>query len=138
MPCMTLEERIIKYIENHNPISYTTIVQVAAGKGFNEMQVLQALDKVGRNKGITTKTRKDEVWYYLVPAPAPVIAPTYHSWLRGNYPPMTADNDGSGIDVDFSWLFLRTAEERDAYRAEAKGVPMYVYNKRYERDRRSA
>jgi hypothetical protein len=122
---MDLNERIIKYIESHHPISYSKIVQVAAGKGFSETEVLQALDKVARNKSITTKVRKDEVWYDLITI-TPVTTPTYITYWRNNYPPMTPDNDGSGIDIDLSWMFLKTKDERDEYKAAAKGVPKHM------------
>ena len=77
---MDLSDRIIAYITNHHPISYTKIVQVAQGKGFNEYQVTEALVKVHKSKLITTKTRKDEIWYDLVtekPAYTPPPQPPY-------------------------------------------------------------
>lgn len=125
---MELHERIVAYIENHHPISYSKIVQVAQGKGFSESEVLQALDKIGNKVKQTVK--RGDVWYDLVPVLTPKVF-THVEWWRNNYPPMNSTNDGSGIDVDFSWLFLRTPEERDAYRAAAKGVPMHMVQSRY-------
>lgn len=129
---MDLSERIIKYIENHHPISYTSIVNVAASKGFSETEVLQALDKVGRNKSITTKTRGTEVWYDLIIV-KPVETPTHVSWISKNYPWPDADWTECFPEIDLGHLFLRTLEERQAYQAAVKGMPMYMLNKKYGR-----
>lgn len=123
---MDLSERIIKYIENHHPISYTSIVNVAAGKGFSESQVLQALDTVGRNKSIITKTRKDEVWYYLVTVPAPVSNPTHVSWLAKNYPRLKYEMPFPEIDMSF--LFMKPEQAKE-YKAAAKGLPVHMMSK---------
>lgn len=125
---MNLSDRIIAYITNHHPIPYSRLVQVAAGKGFSEMEVLQALDKVHKSKSIVTKTRKDEIWYDLITIAPPKPPPTHLAWLRHNYPRMTEETDGSGIDIDYSFLFLKTKEERDAYLAEAKGMSVHMLN----------
>lgn len=126
---MDLSERIIKYIESHHPISYSKIVQVAQGKGFNEYQVSQALDKVAQNKSISTKVRKEEIWYDLITI-TPVSTPTHTSWLSKNYPrPLHFEMPFP--EIDMSWLFLKTKEERDAFKAEMSGRPVYMMNKKY-------
>ena len=74
---MELKERIIKYISNHHPIPYTRILQVAQSKGYTEIEVLTALEQVHKDKQITTKTRKDEIWYDITIAP-PAPKPQTH------------------------------------------------------------
>ena len=106
---MELHERIIKYIEKHHPISYTSIVNVAVGKGFNEYQVLNALDKIG-NK-LKKIVRKEEVWYDLIPTQTPIKTPTHISWLTKNYP--RPNNFIMPFpEIDLSHLFLKTLDHK--------------------------
>ncbi len=127
---MDLSERIIKYIESHHPISYSKIVQVAQGKGFSEYETSQALDKVHRNKSITTKTKGTEIWYDLITTAPPKPAPTHTTWLKNNYP-WPSNFIMPFPEIDLGHLFLRTLEERNAYLAEAKGVPLHMLKKHY-------
>ena len=127
---MDLKDRITTYIQNHHPIPYSKLLRVAQSKGYTEMEVLTVLDAVHKNKQITTKTRKDEIWYDITIAPPAPKPQTHLTWLRNNYPPMNSTNDGSGIDVgDLSWMFLKTKEERDAFKAEMSGKPLYMKKK---------
>lgn len=59
------------------------------------------------------------VWKEVVKKP--VTAVSHVEWVRANYPPMTSANDGSGFDIDLSWMFLKTLEERQAYKEAAAG-----------------
>lgn len=52
-------------------------------------------------------------------------------WLKHNYPAMDSSNDGSGIEADYSYLFL-SPEDLDKYKAEAAGRT-YVPKKRYQK-----
>jgi len=127
---MSLHERIIAYVSNHYPLSMSALEGIVLSKGFTLDDLYTALERVHKDKRIVQSTRRGEVWYspYIEP---PTPPPQKHlEWIRANYPPMTPDNDGSGIDVgDLSWMFLRTKEERDAFRAEMSGRPVYVKNK---------
>lgn len=127
---MELPDRIIAYIENHYPIPYGKIVQVAAGKGFTELQVLEALEKVNKHKQIETKTRKEEIWYSIVPVVEPKAPPTYLSWVSRNYPYPPDDWTEPFPEIDLGAMFLRTKEERDAYDAQVKGVPIHMVQSR--------
>jgi hypothetical protein len=122
-----MHELIITRILNHGIVTLGELEDRATQRGLSLSELYTALDKVHRDKRIKRGVRQGEVYYE-------VMKPNTHFdhlvWWREHYPPMDETNDGSGIDVDFSWLFLRTVEERDAYKAEAKGVPMYVYNKK--------
>jgi len=124
---MTLSDRLIRYIQNHHPITLDRLISVAQSRGFTELEVLTALDTVHKDRRITVTNLKAGVTYRPT-APKAVKEPGSHlTWLRNNYPAMDETNDGSGIDIDLSWMFLKTREERDAYKAAVSGRP--VYNK---------
>lgn len=130
---MDLSERILKYIENHHPISYTKIVQVAAGKNFCETEVITALDKIGKKLKQTVK--KNEIWYDLLPTPTVPQTPKHISWLGLNYP----YPGKNGIpefkmpfpEIDYSFIFMNR-EETLVYKAQAKGMSVHMV-KKYQR-----
>lgn len=126
---MELSERIVSYITNHHPIAYTTLVNVAKGKGFSEYEVVEALAKVHKNKSITTKNRKEEIWYDILIF-KPIVAPTHTLWLAKNYP-WPEHFEMPFPEIDYSHIFM-TPDEAKAYKAEAKGMPLYMMSK-YEK-----
>jgi len=85
------------------------------------------LETIHRDKRIARKVLKGEVVY--TPAPKPKLPGSHLSWTDKHYPPMDETNDGSGIDADYSFLFL-SPEELDKYKAEVRGVT-YIPKKRY-------
>lgn len=120
-----LQERIITYVTKVDAlVSLEKLLTVTAAKGFSEGEVLAALSSIG-NK-LKTTVRGDTVYYQVPPIKKPPI--DHLTWVRHNYPRMTEETDGSGIDIDYSFLFLKTKEERDAYLAEAKGMPVHMLN----------
>lgn len=126
---MELKDRIIKYILTNGAVSMEDIISVAKTKGFSETDVLTALTQVHKDKRVQQMA---DVYGNVMykPTVAKVTAPGTHlSWVRNNYPVMTEENDGSGIEMDLSWMFLKTREERDAFKAEAKGMPVYMMKK---------
>ena len=135
---MELKQRIISYIIKNAPVTIDTITAKAAEQGYTDLEVLTALEHVHKDKRIKQTTKGDTVVYTLYTHKEPK-APTHLTWIKNNYPPMDSTNDGSGIDVgDLSWMFLKTKEERDAFKAEMSGKPVgyaksKCYNKRYGR-----
>lgn len=130
---MELSERIIAYIEKHHPLALTTLEGVVVSKGFTLEELYAALTKVHKDKRVLQSTRGNEVYYTI----APVITkqPSSHlTFVRNNYPPMTPDNDGSSIEADFSYLFL-TPEQLVEYKAAAKNMPTFMYNKTHGRQK---
>lgn len=121
---MELKERITAYIIKNAPVTMDTVLEVAIAKGFTEAEVLTALDAVHRDKRITQNANTvGVVTYKLASAKKD---PTDHlKWVRDHYPPMTEDNNGSGIDIDLSHLFMSPDEAKE-YKAQAKGVPSYM------------
>jgi hypothetical protein len=127
---MNLRDRIIAYVIKKNSlVSSEKLVSVASGAGFSEGEVLQVLSSIG-NK-LKSTVRGNQVYYQIPPAPK---TPVDHlAWVRNHYPPMDSTNDGSGIDIDYSFLFLKTKEERDNFKALASGRPTYMIKSRYEK-----
>jgi len=101
-------------------------MSVAQSKGFTELEVLTALDTVHKDKRITVTNLKAGVTYRPTAAKAVKEPGSHLTWLRNNYPRMDETNDGSGIDIDLSWMFLKTREERDAYKAAVSGRPAHL------------
>lgn len=122
---MELKQRIITYILKNAPVTYDTILEKATSKGYTKLEVLETLELVHKDKRIKQTTKGDTIVYQLATAKEPPSM-SHLKWVRDNYPPMTPENDGSGIDADFSYLFLRSKEERDAFMAEMSGRPRYV------------
>jgi hypothetical protein len=125
---MELKQRLVAYILKAAPVTMDKLIDVATDKGYTLDEILTALEQVHKDKRITqTANTAGVVTYKLATVKE---RPDHLAYIRNNYPPMTPDNDGSGIDVgDLSWMFLRTKEERDAFRAEMSGRPVYVKNK---------
>lgn len=111
-----------------------TVLEVATAKGFTEVDVLTALDSVHRDKRISyTADASGVVLYKLAAAKKD---PTDHlKWVRDNYPPMDSTNDGSGIEADYSFLFMSPDEAKE-YKAAVKGMPLYMLqSKKYGNSR---
>ena len=129
---MTLSERIIAYILNHHPITYREIEDVAMGKGFSQLAIMDAMELVHKDKRITQSARGDEIVY------RPYIAPVVKEHLKSTVPYPYPGRDGVPEFVmpfpewDLSFIFL-TPEEMDRYRAESKGrayIPKHGYERK--------
>ncbi len=134
---MELPERIIAYVQKHYPLSMSALEGIVLSKGFTLDDLYTALEKVHKDKRIVQSTRREEVWYSPATEPTVVKTPTHVEWARNNYPPYDpwcVDKHGEMImpfpEIDMSYLFLKTKEERDAFRAEMSGRPVYVNNKK--------
>lgn len=116
-----LHSRIIAYIEKYQPVTYAQLEARALERGYKLFDFEEAIQRVHKDKRIRVSA---ELFYTYAP---PVVAsPNPHlDWLRDNYPMMTTENDGSGIEADFSYLFL-TPEQLLEYKAKAKGMPVHM------------
>lgn len=127
---MELKDRIIAYILNHHPITYTEVENVALGKGFSQLAVMDAMELVHKDKRITQSTRGDEIVY------RPYIAPPVKEPFKSTIPYPYPGRDGVPPFVmpfpewDLSFIFL-TPEEYEEYKAKAKGRT-FIPKKRYE------
>jgi hypothetical protein len=119
----SLSNLIITRILRDGNVTLTQLEHRATERGVLLSDLYQALDTVHRDKRIRRGVKGGEVYYEVAKAKPTAISHT--QWVTQNYPPMTADNDGSGIDADFSYLFL-TPDEAKEYKANAKGLPVYM------------
>lgn len=126
----TLATKLVTYITTNPGCTYSGLLARAITHGLSEDTLLQALTLVHKNKAIKTSTSGGEITYSLAMV-KPITAISHVSWIKDHYPPMDSTNDGSGIDVDFSYLFLRP-EELEQYKAEAKGRGFIPRKKNYE------
>lgn len=121
---MTLSNRIITYILKRTGTTLDQLEGVVVSNRYTLDELYTALETVHRDKRIARRVFKGQIVYTKALEPK---GPTDHlKWVRENYPPMDETNDGSGFDIDLSWMFLKTKEERDAYKAAASGKPLYM------------
>jgi len=123
---MELKDRITNYILKRTATTLTELEGVVVSAGFTLDELYGALNQVHRNKAIRRTVRQGEVVY--IKASPPKEPGSHLSWTRHNYPPMDNTNDGSGFDIDYSYLFL-SPDALLEYKAKAKGMPTFMYNK---------
>ena len=132
---MELKQRIISYIIKNAPVTMDTIIEQATSKGYQEVEVLNTLELVHKDKRIQQTTRGDTVVYTLYTHKEPK-ALTHITWIKNNYPdpdPWNLDKNGNFIEpfpeIDMSWIVM-SPDEIKAFKAEMSGKPV-GYNKRY-------
>lgn len=130
---MDLKSRIVKYIQGHEPITMDDIIDVATQKGFTQSDILTALDLVHKDKRITQTANASSVVIYKTATAKEPPTLTHLSWVTQHYPWPDADWTEAFPEIDLGAMFLRTKEERDAYKAEASGRPLYMNKKNYGR-----
>ena len=121
----TLAAAIIKRIIEDNGSTYDKLEARAVQKGISINTFEAAMVIVHRSKLIEQSVKYGVIQYKVKVKKEPKPGPQRPSY----YPEMDETNDGSGIEADFSYLFL-TPEEMDKYRAEAAGRS-YIPKKRY-------
>jgi hypothetical protein len=110
---------IIKRIIEDAGSTYDKLEARAVAKGIS-MDVFQAAMTIVHRSKLIEQSVKFGVIQYKVKEKKIAKPFSAVEWVTVNYPKMDNTNDGSGIDVDFSYLFL-TPEEMERYKAEAKG-----------------
>ena len=132
-----LSERIIKYVIAHYPCSYSKLEAIVISKGFTLDQLLQALEIVHKDKRIKQTVKGDDIMYSPTMAPVTKEPGSHLTWWRTHYPRMDSTNDGSGIEADFSYLFLKPAELEE-YKAAAKNMPKHMIQSKYGKGRKQS
>jgi hypothetical protein len=129
-----LTTRITEYVLKRTGTTLSQLESVVVSKGFTIDELYTALETVHRDKRIARKVLKGEIVY--APAPEPKAIGSHVTWCRENYPdpdPWCVDEQGNFIeafpDIDMSFMFLKTKEERDEYKAAASGRPIYMLKK---------
>jgi hypothetical protein len=124
---MELHERIIAYVQKHHPLRLSSLEGVVLSKGFTITDLYTALEAVHRDKRITRRVLKGEIVYS--PAVEKTVTVGSHvAWLTANYP--RYDYEMPFPEISYAGLFLKTKEERDAFRAEMTGRPVYLVSKK--------
>jgi hypothetical protein len=126
---LQLATKIGKYIAKNHPVTYETLAERAVTHGVPDHIFYQAIERIQRNKNISAKAKGDTIVYTVAVPKAPSTAISHLEWIRDNYPVMDSSNDGSGIEADYSFLFL-SPEELNKYKAQLRGVA-YIPKKRY-------
>jgi len=125
-----LATKIIAGIISSPDVSYGTLEAHAATLGISSGIFENAMVQVHKNKTVYGRMKRGEIIY--APKIKVVKTPGTHlKWVRDNYPEMNSSNDGSGIEADYSYMFL-TPEEFDKYKAELQGRT-FIPKKRYRK-----
>ena len=125
---MLLQDRIITYILKKQTTTLIELEGLVLDNQYTLDELFTALETVHRDKRITnTANASGEITYRVASKKKSATPGT--DWLRDHYPKMDSTNDGSGLEADYSYLFL-TPDELKQYKADARGVPAFMYNKK--------
>lgn len=129
---MELKERIAAYIIKNAPITMDAVISAAKDKGFDEGDILTALDTVHKDKRIVHVVSTAGVVTYKLAIAKTTPSVNHVSWLSQNYPRPGIGDVPSFImpfpEIDYSFIFMNR-EEALAYKAEAKGMPIHLIKK---------
>lgn len=121
-----LATKILTRIIKDGSSTYDILEARAVTLGINMNTFQAAMVIVHRSKLIEQSVKYGVIQYKIAVKKEVKPGPKRPSY----YPDMDASNDGSGIEADFSYLFL-SPEDMDKYRAEAAGRN-YIPKKRYQ------
>jgi hypothetical protein len=121
-----LSKLLFNRIIQDGEVTLTRLEHLANQRGVSLSDLYTALETIHRDKRIARKVLKGEVVY--TPAPKPKLPGSHLSWTDKHYPwPEKFVMPFPEIDVSF--IFLKTKEERDAFKAEMSGRPVYTKSK---------
>lgn len=93
------------------------------------------IQEVQKSKLIVATPKDDTIIYKKKVKPKPK-ALTHLQWVKDSYPEPIICEHGEDTyccahckpfpEIDYSWMVLRTKEERDAHKAAAKGIPIHM------------
>lgn len=131
----TLAIKIGKYIQASRGCSYSDIKIRAAERGIDHGALEDALRVLHRLPNIHRTVAGGDVQYVWKEQTAkPTTSKSHIDWVNKHYP--WPDQFVMPFpEIDMSGMFLRTLEERQAYKAAVRGVA-YIKTKRYEHSRR--
>lgn len=122
--------KIGKYIQAYRGCSYSDIKARAAERGIDQGVLEDALRVLHRLKTIHRTVAGGDVQYvWKEVVKKPVTAVSHVEWLNEHYPrpePFVMPFP----EIDMSFMFLKTLEERQAYKEAAAG--RYVKTKWFE------
>ena len=135
-------KKIIERIEKSDTeVTYTSLQERAIEKGISLDVLDRALEKLHKFKQIKQRVKGDDIVYTVIEKPKPKDPFATRTWLNENYPyPTPCGADGcTGFckacepfpEIDLSYIFLKPAEMKE-YKAQAKGMPLFMMNKRIQ------
>jgi hypothetical protein len=135
---MSNTDRITQYILKRSQTTLPHLEGVVVQHGLTLDDLYTALEAVHRDKRITRRVLKGEIVY----SPAVERTTTVGShikWLENNYPRphqcshgvwyTTCEHCMPFPEISYAGLFLKTKEERDAYKEAVTGRPRYTKKK---------
>jgi hypothetical protein len=122
---------IINKILKEKTVSISSLEERAKQRCVSIEELYTVLERIHRDKRIRQTVAKGEIVYSPTPERRATVA-THLRWIKDNYPD-TSDFEMPFPEIDMSYLFLKTKEERDAFKAEMKGQPVYMYAKKRKR-----
>lgn len=126
---LILADKIAALIVRERGASYTEIRQRAQAKGIDPLVLEQALERLHKNPMIHRTMAGGDVQYTVKVAKAPMGVPTHVTWVAEHYP-WPEEFVMPFPEITMDWLFLKTLEERQAYKMAAAG--RYVAPKWFE------
>ena len=126
-----MHKNILAAIQQSNTLTYSQLSERATKRGLSLDELDEYLIRVMKDKNVKSTVRGEEIVYTWSP-PKPRTAISHLQWKNDNYPVMDSSNDGSGIEADYSYMFL-TPEELKQYKADAKGIPVHMLGKKRQR-----
>ncbi len=117
-----LAQKLVLHITEVGHTTFDKLEARARTHGIDMYTFDAAIALIHKLPSIKRTVAMGTVKYQLQSVEKKVKEPGSHlTWVRNNYPVMDSSNDGSGIDLDFSYLFM-TPDELDAYKAAVRGV----------------
>lgn len=135
MTSKELAFKIAAYIIRHNGSSYTSIKNRAVELGISLADLEDALVELHKNPMCHRTMAGGDVQYAMKSVvKTPAGTPTHVEWVRDHYP-WPGKNGLPAFEmpfpeIDMSWMFLRTLEERQEYKMAAAG--RYIKTQPYE------
>ena len=124
---------MVEGIEREGGMTLTAIERKGKIAKISPGMIDAAVTKLHRRKDIKVGNKLGDLFYTSteIKPPAPRTPISHIQWMKDHYPPMTSSNDGSGIDADYSFMFLKP-EDLDKFKADVAGR-VYIPKKRYQK-----
>lgn len=130
-------KKILAYIEKANSdVSYTQLLDRALAKDITVDLLDRALERLHKSKKIKKRVKDNDIVYTALPKAVIKSPISYLSWVRQNYPRPGENGIPAFVmpwpEIDMSYLFLKP-EQMKVYKAEAKGMPLYMMNSKFKK-----
>jgi DNA-binding transcriptional ArsR family regulator len=129
-----LAVKILKRIEEaEDYVSYSSLQERAEEIGVSLDLLDNALEKLQKRKKVKMRVKGDDILYKAKPRAKLKDPFAVSTWLRDNYPYPGKNGIPEFVmpfpEIDMSYIFL-TPDEMKQYKANAKGMPLFMMNQR--------